>query len=38
MLDIITKANKSEYYMKNLNDMVGKRNKFSYMAATKNTA
>ncbi|CAK64368.1 unnamed protein product (macronuclear) [Paramecium tetraurelia] len=35
MLEMITKSNKNEYYMKSLNDQVGKRNKFSYMANTK---
>ena len=35
MLKMINRANKSEFYYKTLNDMVGKKNKFSYMGATK---
>jgi hypothetical protein len=35
MLEMITKANKNDYFLKSLNDSVGKRNKFSYMANTK---
>jgi hypothetical protein len=31
ILKMINRANKSEYYYKTLNDMVGKKNKFSYM-------
>jgi len=35
ILKMINRANKSEYYYKTLNDLVGKKNKFSYMGATK---
>jgi hypothetical protein len=34
MLKMINRANKSEYYYKTLNEMVGKKNKFSYMGKT----
>lgn len=37
MLDMITKANKNEYYMKNINEMIGKRAKYGYMAATRSS-
>lgn len=35
MLEMITKANKHDYYMKDLNERFSKRNKYSYMASTK---
>lgn len=35
MLEMITKANKNEYFVKNLNERLNQKNQESYKATTK---